>query len=184
MNRPIQIRSVPPRGGVVSTLRDRNGWSVVRFGMSTLFTSRPAGRSSPRQTRGLRPSPGRTSIRITQRFSTEMEFEYRALVESSVPSSDLFPQFLDIASYILNGKVIREGGILFFQSNADGRKLPFQLLSSGDTGTSSAIKSVGKSRVRYINKPTSGGGHVEPPFRERYLWRNRSRASFPRHSTT
>ncbi|MGP8251434.1 MAG: AAA family ATPase [Terracidiphilus sp.] len=92
----------------------------------------PTGRaffSTPNK--GFASVSGKNLDWITQRFSTEMDFDYKALIESSDPSSDLLPQFLDVAAHILNGKVIREGGILLFQSNADGRKLPFQLLSSG-----------------------------------------------------
>jgi len=81
--------------------------------------------------RGFASFSGKNLDWITQRFSTEMDFDYRALIESSDPSSDLLPQFLDVTAYILGGKIIREGGVLFFRSNADGRKLPFQLLSSG-----------------------------------------------------
>jgi hypothetical protein len=68
---------------------------------------------------------------ITQRFSAEMDFLYKAMIESSVPQSDLLPQFLNIAEYILGGKVIREGSVPLFQPNPDGRNLPLQLLSSG-----------------------------------------------------
>ena len=68
---------------------------------------------------------------ITRRFSTEMDFEYRSLIESSSGSSETLPQFLDMAGHILGGKVFSDGGTLFFHSNNDGRELPFQLLSSG-----------------------------------------------------
>ena len=68
---------------------------------------------------------------ITQRFSNEIDWEYRAMLEPSGPSSDLLPQFAEDSGGILGGRVIRENGNLLFRSLKDGRELPFQWLSSG-----------------------------------------------------
>jgi hypothetical protein len=68
---------------------------------------------------------------ITQRFSNEIDWEYRAMLEPSGPSSELLPQFVEDIVGILGGRVIRENGNLLFRSLKDGRELPFQWLSSG-----------------------------------------------------
>lgn len=131
-DRPIQIGSVPTeRLNVIDPqwIEERIVDGPLRQEHSVYIPTGRAFFSTPNK--GFASFAGKNLDWITQRFSTEMEFEYRALIESSVPSSDLLPQFLDVAAYILNGKVVRQGGVLLFQSNADGRKRPFQMLSSG-----------------------------------------------------
>ena len=92
----------------------------------------PAGRSIfSTPNRGFASFSSKNLDWVTQRFAAEIDWDYRRLMEFSGPSSELFPQFLEDASGVLGGKVVREEGILFFQSSLDGRKLPFQLLSSG-----------------------------------------------------
>jgi hypothetical protein len=68
---------------------------------------------------------------ITQRFSNEIDWDYRALLEPTGPSSDLLPQFVEDVRGILGGRITRENGTLLFKSTRDGRELPFQWLSSG-----------------------------------------------------
>jgi hypothetical protein len=92
----------------------------------------PTGRaffSTPNK--ALFASSGKNLDWITQRFATEIDWEYRALIESPIPASDLLPQFQEDAACVLSGRVIRQDGSLLFESDLDGRKLPFQLLSSG-----------------------------------------------------
>jgi hypothetical protein len=92
----------------------------------------PTGRSFfSTPNRGFFSMSGKNLDWITQRFSNEIDWEYRSLVEHLGPSSDLFPQFLEEAAQVLGGRVIRENGLLLFRSESDGRALPFQLLSSG-----------------------------------------------------
>ena len=92
----------------------------------------PTGRSFfSTPNRGFFSVSGKNLDWITQRFSSEIDWEYRSLLEPSGPSSDLLPQFLEEAAHILGGRVIRENGLLLFRSESDGRALPFQLLSSG-----------------------------------------------------
>jgi hypothetical protein len=131
-SRPVQISSAPTErtnGIDPRWIEERIFDGPLRQEHSVYI---PTGRdffSTPNK--GFASFSGKNLDWITQRFSTEMDFDYRALIESSAPSSDLLPQFLDVAAYILSGEVISEGGILLFQSNADKRKLPFHLLSSG-----------------------------------------------------
>jgi hypothetical protein len=68
---------------------------------------------------------------ITQRFSNEIDWEYRAMLEPAGPSSDLLPQFVEDVRGILGGRITHENGTLFFKSTRDGSELPFQWLSSG-----------------------------------------------------
>jgi AAA domain, putative AbiEii toxin, Type IV TA system len=92
----------------------------------------PTGRaffSTPNK--GFAASVGKNLDWITQRFATEIDWDFRSLVESSAPSSDLLPQFLEEAAGVLGGRVIRQNGDLLFESTTGERKLPFQLLSSG-----------------------------------------------------
>jgi hypothetical protein len=68
---------------------------------------------------------------ITQRFSNEIDWEYRAMLEPAAPSSDLLPQFVEDVRGILGGRITRENGTLLFRSTRDDSELPFQWLSSG-----------------------------------------------------
>jgi hypothetical protein len=68
---------------------------------------------------------------ITQRFSNEIDWDYRAMLEPTGPSSDLLPQFVEDTRGILGGRITRENGALLFRSTRDGSELPFQWLSSG-----------------------------------------------------
>jgi len=92
----------------------------------------PTGRaffSTPNK--GFASFAGKNLDWITQRFSTEMDFNYRALIESFNSGNGLLSEFGKEAINILGGKVVLLDGIPHFQSNVSERKLPFQLLSSG-----------------------------------------------------
>lgn len=159
----IQISSSPT--GSVNAIDPR--WIEERILDGPLRQERsvyiPTGRaffSTPNK--GFASFAGKNLDWITQRFSTEMEFEYRTLVESSAPSSDLLPQFLDVAAYILSGKVIREGGVLLFQSNSDGRKLPFQLLSSGTLELLPLLNPLANRVSAISTNPSLAGANSNP----------------------
>jgi hypothetical protein len=100
-----------------------------RFDESVYIPTGRAFFSTPN--RGFASMSGKNLDWITQRFSNEIDWEYRGMLEPSGPSSDLYPQFVESASGILGGRVVREKNILLFSSMEDGLKLPFQWLSSG-----------------------------------------------------
>ena len=95
----------------------------------------PAGRASfstPNRGFASISKSGKNLDWIMQRFPNEIDWEYRAMIEPSIPSSDLLPQFYEDAVGILGGRVIRVGGQLFFSSLREGGDmLPFHWLSSG-----------------------------------------------------
>jgi AAA domain, putative AbiEii toxin, Type IV TA system len=94
----------------------------------------PAGRAfftTPNRGFASMSKSGKNLDWITQRFPNEIDWEYRAMLESSVPSSDLLPQFCEDAAGILGGRVIRVGGHLLFRPLKGGQALPFSWLSSG-----------------------------------------------------
>jgi len=68
---------------------------------------------------------------ITQRFSTEMDFDYRAMIASSSENVELLHDFGAQAEKILHGRVVFWDGAPRFQSEVGRRILPFELLSSG-----------------------------------------------------
>jgi hypothetical protein len=94
----------------------------------------PAGRaffSTPNRGFASTSKAGKNLDWIMQRFPNEIDWEYRALLEPSTPSSDLLPQFWEDAAGILGGRVIKVGGHLLFRSLKGGDTLPFHWLSSG-----------------------------------------------------
>ena len=68
---------------------------------------------------------------ITQRFSTEMDFDYRAMIASSNGKGELLHTFGQQSERILRGRVVLAEGTPRFQSNNDSSILPFEFLSSG-----------------------------------------------------
>jgi len=68
---------------------------------------------------------------ITQRFSTEVDFEYRAMIASSSERVELLHDFGEQTERILKGRVVFWDGAPRFQFTSDPRILPFDLLSSG-----------------------------------------------------
>ena len=68
---------------------------------------------------------------ITQRFSTEMDFDYRAMIASSNERIDLLHDFGKQTERILHGRVVFWDGAPRFQFSSDPRIVPFELLSSG-----------------------------------------------------
>jgi hypothetical protein len=68
---------------------------------------------------------------ITQRYAPEFDSEYKALRKSYDAESSILSEFGKAATNILKGRVVHEGGRLVFESTEDGRRRPFELLSSG-----------------------------------------------------
>jgi len=68
---------------------------------------------------------------ITQRFSSEMDFNYRTLRNAADAKNHLLFEFGGAASTILGGRVVTWDGVPHFQLNGSDRRLPFELLSSG-----------------------------------------------------
>jgi hypothetical protein len=98
----------------------------------------PTGRaffSTPNK--GFASFSGKNLDWITQRFSTEMDFDYAAMIESSGPSDKLLYHFGLLYAFgkevesILGGNVRLSNGTPRFQQTSDGRVLPFELLSAG-----------------------------------------------------
>ncbi|MGD0903041.1 MAG: hypothetical protein ABR924_08870, partial [Terracidiphilus sp.] len=92
----------------------------------------PSGRTFFSTTnKGFASFAGKNLDWITQRFSTEMDFDYRALIESSTSERYLPNAFDKEATCILRGRVRLLNGIPHFQPTSSDRVLPFDLLSSG-----------------------------------------------------
>jgi hypothetical protein len=92
----------------------------------------PTGRaffSTPNK--GFASFSGKNLDWITQRFPTEMDFDYRALIESSGSDQYLPYAFDKEAASILGGRVRLSNGTPHFQLISSDRVLPFDLLSSG-----------------------------------------------------
>jgi len=68
---------------------------------------------------------------ITQRFSTELDWDYKALISAGNVRITALGEFGVQAAEILGGKVVKEGSVLLFIPENSSRKLQFQLLSSG-----------------------------------------------------
>jgi hypothetical protein len=68
---------------------------------------------------------------VTQRFSTEMDFDYRAMIASSSQRVELLHDFGKQTEKILRGRVVFWDGAARFQFSSDPRIIPFDLLSSG-----------------------------------------------------
>ena len=68
---------------------------------------------------------------ITKRFATEFDAEYSVLRESYQSRRNPLREIGSFSMEILKGKVIKEDSQLLFESVQDGRKRPFEILSSG-----------------------------------------------------
>jgi len=68
---------------------------------------------------------------ITNRFATEFDAEYSALRESYQTNHILLRDIGSSSTEMLKGKVVKEDSRLLFESAQDGRKRPFEILSSG-----------------------------------------------------
>ena len=68
---------------------------------------------------------------LTNRFATEFDAEYQDLRESYQTNRTLLSSLGHHSIEMLNGKVVKEEGRLLFESIEDGKKRPFEILSSG-----------------------------------------------------
>jgi hypothetical protein len=68
---------------------------------------------------------------LTNRFATEFDAEYQDLRESYQTNRTLLSSLGHHSIEMLNGKVVKEDGRLLFESIEDGKKRPFEILSSG-----------------------------------------------------
>jgi hypothetical protein len=68
---------------------------------------------------------------LTNRFATEFDAEYQNLRESYQTNRILLGLFGHHSIEMLKGKVVKEDGRLLFESIEDGKKRPFEILSSG-----------------------------------------------------
>ncbi|MGA2252268.1 AAA family ATPase [Terracidiphilus sp.] len=68
---------------------------------------------------------------ITNRFATDFDAEYSALRESYQTNRVLLRNIGSSSTEILKGRVIKDDSRLIFESIQDGRRLPFEILSSG-----------------------------------------------------
>jgi hypothetical protein len=125
----------------------------------------PTGRSFfSTPNRGFFSMSGKNLDWITQRFSNEIDWEYKSLIEPSEASSDLFPQFLEEAAHVLGGRVLRENGRLLFRSESDGRALPFQLLSSGTMELLPLLNPLGNLVYNISSNPLNLWSKSSPGF--------------------
>lgn len=107
---------------------------------------------------------------ITQRYATEYDADYRALLESYNTNLHVLSRFSAQASQILRGRVVSESGRLAFESTGDTKQRPFELLSSGTLELLPLINSLARlaKRARYPDIPTmpaspTGLLYVEEP---------------------
>ncbi len=111
----------------------RNGDKITDFPVQLAGSKYiPTGRaffSTPNK--GFASFAGKNLDWITQRFSTEMDFNYQALIESSNTKNLLLSEFGRSVQDILGGRVVSLNGIAHFRRHSDMRWLPFELLSSG-----------------------------------------------------
>jgi hypothetical protein len=68
---------------------------------------------------------------LTNRFATEFDAEYQDLRESYQTNRSLLSPLGHHSIEMLKGKVVKEDGRLLFESIEDGKKRPFEILSSG-----------------------------------------------------
>ena len=68
---------------------------------------------------------------ITNRFATEFDADYRDLRESYQTNRVHLRDVGSSSVEILKGRVVNEDSRLLFESTQDGRKRPFEILSSG-----------------------------------------------------
>jgi hypothetical protein len=92
----------------------------------------PAGRvffSTP--SKGYASYSGKNLDWITQRFSIEMDPDFRAMIGASTQKEELLRAFGEQAKGILRGRVVLFDGTPQFSLESDDSTLPFNLLSSG-----------------------------------------------------
>ena len=131
----------------------------------------PTGRaffSTPNK--GFASISGKNLDWITQRFSTEMDFDYRALVESYGSDRYLLSAFGKEALNILGGRIRISNGVPQFESASNGRVLPFERQSSGTlellpllNPLSSSVLHAKYPDIPIIEGPRFGTIYVEEP---------------------
>lgn len=109
---------------------------------------------------------------ITQRFSTEVDWDYKSLIRSGAQTLGELGEFGRQAAGILGGKVIKGPEGLRFVSEDDSRRLPFSLLSSGTLellpllcplSDRVANSSINRSLEREVLPALSGTIYIEEP---------------------
>jgi hypothetical protein len=68
---------------------------------------------------------------ITQRYASEYEANYDALVTASYAKNQVVREFADMATHILQGKIVHQQGLPEFESTGDRIVRPMEILSSG-----------------------------------------------------
>ena len=155
--KPIQISSAP--AGTMNAMAPR--WIDERIVNGPLRQERsvyiPTGRaffSTPN--RGFASFSGKNLDWITQRFSTEIDFSYRNLIESSDTDNHLLIDFWKQAGKILGGTVVEMGGLPYFRHFESKRELPFELQSSGTLELLPLLNPLGNrvAHAKYPKGPT------------------------------
>jgi hypothetical protein len=120
--------------------------------------------------KGFASFAGKNLDWITQRFSTEMDNSYQALVESYASDRYLPSAFGKESINILGGWIRLSNGIPRFELASNGRLLPFELLSSGTLELLPLLNPLSSSvsRAKYpdipiIDGPRYGIIYVEEP---------------------
>jgi hypothetical protein len=104
---------------------------------------------------------------ITQRYAPEFDSEYKVLRKSYGTESPMLSEFGKAATNILKGRVVHEGGRLVFESTEDGRRRPFELLSSGTLELLPVINTLSR-----LAEESNSHGFIElpePPFGTIYI---------------
>jgi hypothetical protein len=104
---------------------------------------------------------------VTQRYAPQFDSEYKSLRESYGSESAALSEFGKLATHILKGRVVHEQGRLVFESTEDGRRLPFDLLSSGTLELLPLINTL--SQLAAESSSPSFGELPEPPFGTIYI---------------
>lgn len=156
--KPVQISSVPT--GTMNAIDSR--WIDERIVDGPLRQEHsvyiPTGRaffSTPN--RGFASFSGKNLDWITQRFSTEIDFSYRNLIESSDTDNHLLIDFWKQAARILGGAVVDMGGLPYFKHFESNRELPFELQSSGTLELLPLLNPLGNrvAHAKYPKIPTA-----------------------------
>jgi hypothetical protein len=93
---------------------------------------------------------------ITKRFSTEMDFSFRYLIEAADVTNPLLTEFWMQSRNILGGTVVDKAGIPFFKGFNSVGELPFDLQSSGTLEMLPLLNPLGSriARAKFPNIPT------------------------------
>ncbi len=116
---------------------------------------------------GFRSLFGTNPDWITKRFSTAMDFDYKALINSFMPGDSVLHAFGQESGRILRGRVVDPEGSPRFQQASNERILPFELLSSGTLELLPLLNplAIKASKAKYPNIPTQ----PEPRFGMVYM---------------